>query len=207
MEKLVYLIRTYTPKLFDLILPVAHAVTGVLYGRRMISASNQGKITGKIHGEPATLSPLSIDDLDELHQFLDRIPESHLEHFRPHGFERVSLSYILRSSAFLKYGLFVKGQIRAYSLLKASPTGSGFIGQLVDPAYTGIGIGKLLVHHLYWQAWLAGLKTRATISQDNQASLRSHGAVADYQVIAELPNNYLMIEFPRKAVNPPEILL
>lgn len=207
MEKLVYLIRNYTPKMFDLILPLADAVTVALYGRRMISALKQGALTGEIQGRHATLRPLSIDDLDDLHQFLDRMPEAHLKYFRPHGFDRPSLSYILNSSAFLKYGLFVNGQIRAYSLLKASPAGSGFIGQLVDPAFTGIGIGKLLVHHLYWQAWLAGLKTRATISQENQASLRSHGAVADYQVIAELPNGYLMIEFPKGNVNPPEILL
>ena len=29
------------------------------------------------------------------------------------------------------------------------------------------------------------------------ASLRSHQAVADFAVIAELPNDYLLIEFPR----------
>ena len=44
---------------------------------------------------------------------------------------------------------------------------------------------------------LARLRTRSTISRHNPASLRSHQAVADFAVIDELPNDYLLIEFPR----------
>lgn len=44
---------------------------------------------------------------------------------------------------------------------------------------------------------LAGLGTRSAISRHNPASFRSHQAVADFAVIDELPNDYLMIEFPR----------
>ena len=65
-------------------------------------------------------------------------------------------------------------------LLKLAPTGSAFIGLLVGPAHTGKGIGRSIVAYLYWHA-----------------SLRSHQAVADFAVIAELPNDYLLIEFPR----------
>ena len=68
-------------------------------------------------------------------------------------------------------------------LLKLAPTGSAFIGLLVGPAHTGKGLGRFIVEYLYWQASLAGL--------------RSHQAVADFAVIAELPNDYLLIEFPR----------
>ena len=82
-------------------------------------------------------------------------------------------------------------------LLKLAPTGSAFIGLLVGPEHAGKGLGRFLSQYLYWQASLAGLHTRSTISRHNAASLRSHQAVADFAVIDELPNDYLLIVFPR----------
>ncbi len=46
------------------------------------------------------------------------------------------------------------------------------------------------------QASKAGLRARSTISRDNPASLRSHEAVAKFEIVADLPNDYLLIEFP-----------
>ena len=85
----------------------------------------------------------------------------------------------------------------AYALLKLAPTGSAFIGSLVGREHAGKGIGRFIVAYLYWQASLKGLRTRSTISRHNAASLRPHQAVADFAVIADLPNDYLLIEFPR----------
>jgi len=106
------------------------------------------------------------------------------------------LEAVLNSKAFMNYGLFIDGKIAGYALLKVAPTGSAFIGLLVHPDYGKLGLGKFLVEYLYWQASRAGLRARSTISRDNPASLRSHQAVGDFEVIAELPNDYLMIEFP-----------
>ena len=41
------------------------------------------------------------------------------------------------------------------------------------------------------------MRTRSTNSRHNAASLSAHQVVADFAVIAELPNDYLLIEFPR----------
>ena len=129
--------------------------------------------------------------------FIKAMPESHLMYFHPHGFGRAGLTAVLRSRSFMAYGLFVEDALAAYALLKLAPTGRAFIGLLVGPEHAGTGIGRFIVEYLYWQASLAGLRTRSTISRHNPASLRSHQAVADCAVIAELPNDYLMIEFPR----------
>ena len=55
------------------------------------------------------------------------------------------------------------------------------------------------------QASLAGLRARSTISRQNPASLRSHEAVAKFEIVAELPNDYLLIEFPPGSAKPPEL--
>ena len=125
------------------------------------------------------------------------MPESHLAYFHPHGFGRADLTAVLRSRSFMTYGLFVEDTLAAYALLKLAPTGCAFIGRLVGPEHTGKGLGRFIAEYLYWQASLADLRTRSTISRHNPASLRSHQAVADFAVIAELPNDYLMVEFPR----------
>ena len=57
------------------------------------------------------------------------------------------------------------------------------------------------------QASLAGLRARSTSSRHNPASLKSHRAVAAYRVVAELPNDYLMIEFPPVWREKPELML
>jgi GNAT superfamily N-acetyltransferase len=102
---------------------------------------------------------------------------------------------VLSSCSFTTYGLFVQDALAAYALLKLVPTGIAFIGLLVGPEHIGKGIGRFMVEYLYWQSWLAGFRTPSTISRQNTASLRSHQAVADFAVVAELPNDYMMIEF------------
>ena len=148
-------------------------------------------------GQRAVIRPLGLDDLDALQGFIEVMPESHMAYFHPHGFGRADLTAVLRSRSFMTYGLFVEDALAAYALLKLAPTGSAFIGLLVGPAHTGKGLGRFIVAYLYWQASLADLRTRSTISRHNPASLRSHQAVADFTVVAELPNDYLMVEFPR----------
>jgi GNAT superfamily N-acetyltransferase len=135
--------------------------------------------------------------IDALQGFIEAMPESHLAYFHPHGFGRAALTAVLRSRSFMIYGLLVEDALAACALLKLVPTGSAFIGLLVGPEHTGKGLGRFIVESLYWQASLAGLCTRSTISRHNPASRRSHQAVADSAVVTELPNDYLMIEFPR----------
>ena len=182
-------------------------MTGVRYGRRITAAQNQSVIEGSVNGAPASIQPLDSSDAEALHEFLTNLPAGWLQYFQPHPFDRAGLEKVLRSQAFMNYGLYVDSQIAGYALLKVAPTGSAFIGLLVHPQYGRLGLGKFIVAFLYWQASLAGLRTRSTISRHNPGSLKSHQAVADYQVVAELPNDYLMIEFPSVPRERPELNL
>ena len=196
MEQLAYWLKQRAPGPFRWIEAAARGVTVLRYGRRIRRARAEAVVRGSVRGETAVMRPLGLDDLDALHGFLAAQPEEHLRYFRPHGFDRVALRAVLASGAFLNYGLFVGDRLAAYALLKVAPTGSAFIGLLVGPDHTGLGLGRFIVGYLYWQASKAGLRARSTISRDNPASLRSHEAVAKFEIVAELPNDYLLIEFP-----------
>jgi GNAT superfamily N-acetyltransferase len=196
MEKVAYRIKQRSPELFRWIEAAARGVTVLRYGRGIRRARRKAVVEGTVGDEAAVMRPLEHEDVELLHLFLCEQPEERLRYFRPHCFDRISLRRVLNSGAFLNYGLFVGGRLVAYALLKISPMGSAFIGLLVGPDHSGLGLGKFIVAYLYWQASKANLRARSTISRHNPASVRSHEAVSHYDVVAELPNDYLMIEFP-----------
>lgn len=205
MEKLAYLIKHLFPGLFRGIDALARTVTGLRFGRRRERTLAEAAIAGTVDGSPAEIRPLHVADAGALTEFLAEMPEKHLEFFRPHGFDPASVARVVGSRAFMTYGIFVDESLSAYGLLKLAPTGSAFIGLLVGPNLQGRGLGRFLVHYLYWQASLAGFRARSTVSEHNAASVRAHKAVAEYRVVAALPNDYSMIEFPPGPVERPEL--
>lgn len=205
MERLAYLIKHRFPALFRLVGWLAERVTTLRYGRRIRRAEERATLDGEVAGQPALMRALQGSDVGRLHAFLTALPADHLRYFRPHGFDVTSLRRVLLSRAFLNYGLFVGEDLVGYALLKVAPTGSAFIGLLVHPDFLGKGLGTFITRFLYWQAAVAGLRARSTICRDNTASLRSHQAVADYRIVAELPNDYLLIEFPEGPPKKPRL--
>ena len=203
MERLAYLIKHRLPALFPAIERLARSVTVLRFGRRSARALAEARIAGTVGGLPAEIRPLQAGDAGALTGFLAEMPEEQLEFFRPHGFDADTVTGVVCSRAFMTYGLFVDGYLSAYGLLKLAPTGSAFIGLLVRPRLHGRGLGRFLVHYLYWQASRAGFRARSTISEHNVASVRAHQAVAEYRLVAELPNDYSMFEFPPGQVEPP----
>jgi GNAT superfamily N-acetyltransferase len=207
MEKLAYLLKQRMPGAFRFVEAAARKVVILRFGRRLAQAEQAGAIVGTIGGLPGEIRPLCPADAEVLTLFLGNLPDDYLRYFQPHAFDEAGLERVLRSRAFLNYGIFVEGSLAAYALLKISPTGSAFIGLLVHPDFGRLGIGKFIVAYLYWQASLAGLRTRSTISRNNPASLRSHEAVSEFEIVAELPNDYIMIEFPFVSREKPELSL
>ena len=205
MEYLAYLIKQRLPSLFVVIGCVGRWVVTRRFGRRMASAERCSLVEGFVNDRPAHMRALHPSDIGELKVFFEELPQDWLKYFNPHSFKVDGLTFVLKQRAFLKYGLFVDGLLQGYALLKVAPTGSAFIGLLVHPDVSGLGLGRFIVGYLYWQASLAGLRTRSTISKLNTASLRSHRAVTNYKIIAELPNDYIMIEFPNESRLKPEL--
>lgn len=182
LERLAYLIKQRFPGLFALVEAVARGVSTLRFGRRIGRALARAEVRGSVRGQAALMRPLGLADLELLHRFLAAQTAEHLRYFRPHDFDPAGLKRVLASTAFLNYGLFVGERLVAYALLKVAPTGSAFIGLLVDSSCTGLGLGRFIARYLYWQASLAGLRARS-ISRHNPASLRSHQAVADFRAV------------------------
>ena len=202
-DRAAYALKMRFPRLFRSLARGAEIVTGLRFRRRIAAARAHAEIAGCIDGHPARIRPLSVDDADRLGEYFARVPGPRLEFFRPHDFGEASLRRVLDSGAYSCYGIFQGESIVAYCVLKLSPSGAGYIGLYVDDSMSGRGLGRFIVHFLYWQASIAGLRTRSTISRDNVASIRCHEAVSPFEVVATFENNYQMIEFPQQPVQPP----
>ena len=197
LDRLAYTVKRRLPGLFVFVERAARAVTVLRFGRRIASSLARARVDGAVGGKPAVVRALGPDDLPALDRLLGAMPEAHLEFFHPHGFDAKSLRLVLGSRAFMTYGLFIEDALMAYALLKVSPTGVAFAGSLVSFDHTGRGIGKFLSKYMYWQAALADFTPHATISRNNLASLRAYRADRESRVVAELANDYLLIEFSR----------
>ena len=207
MERLAYLLKRRCPAVFRFVGIGARAVVTIRYGQRIKAARREALITGTVSDKDAQVRELKVADSSRLQNFLNDLSDEYLEYFRPHAFDSSGIGSVLSSRAILTYGVFVGVEMRAYALLKIAPTGSAFIGLVAHPEMSGRGLGRFIVEYLYWQASLAGFRTRSTISKKNNSSIKSHQAVSDFRVVAELPNDYIMIEFPNMQRSRPELQL
>ncbi|MEN1729456.1 MAG: GNAT family N-acetyltransferase [Pseudomonadota bacterium] len=196
LNTLAYRLKHGFPRLFAKVEQRARGITALRYSRRLTGVREASGLEGTVHDRDAVIRPLGPEDQSALRDLLHRLPEDQLQFFRPHGFDTESLTTVLTSSAFLPSGLFIQEELVAYALLKITPTGSIFAGSMVRPEWQGQGIGTFLSRYMYWQAALAGLPCHATISKGNLPSLKAYQSGRDYRVLSELPNEYLLLEFP-----------
>jgi len=207
LEYVAYLLKFHFPVLFKFLNKLTLKFTELKYKARVRELYTKATLTGSIQTKAAMIRPLQTSDIDSFEDFVNGMPEAHLQFFRPHGFDRISLYSVLASPAYLTYGLFIEQKLCAYAMLKLTPTKSAFIGRLVTQELSSLGIGKYLARYLYWQAGVLGVIPHSTISKENVPSMRSHKSIADFEILKELPNNYLLIRFVVKEAKAPILAL
>ena len=204
MDRFAYILKEKFPRVFNFASIGAGWLVKHRFGAKIALAKSISRVEGGVD-RLVMARALQVDDFCLLEAFIARQAADRLKFFNPHPFDESGLLKVLTSKAYMPYGIFIEEELAGYGLLKVSPTGSAFIGLLVDANFGGSGLGKFIIGYLYWQASVAGLRTRSTISRQNIASLYAHQAVSDYEVIVELPNDYIMIEFPNVIRHPPEL--
>jgi hypothetical protein len=195
LDRIAYLVKKRFKKGYE----VAEYFVGFLVfirnKNRIRRAIQQGTITGTVQGNKAVLRPLRIEDATMLSKFFSEMPDEHLQFFRPHDFSASSLQSILKRPHYLTYGFFIAGNLAGYGILKLLPGRKTYRGRIVGLKYSGWGLGRFLSSYLSWQVSLLGFRARSTISRQNIKSLKTHEVEGAFDVIGELPNDYMLIEF------------
>lgn len=195
LDRITYRVKLLLPGAYRVLAWGNALGTRLLYGRRIRLALLEARVEGFVGGDPAVVRPLGPVDLDALYNMIAAIPDAHLRFFQPHGLDRDALCRVLQSHTILAFGVFVRQRLVGYALLKLFANRTAYAGRLVHPEFAGAGLGRYLIHYLYHIGFRLGFRIRATISRENVACLRSHAAVRPLRILAELPNNFHLVEY------------
>ena len=139
--------------------------------------------------------PLVGADLYDLKALLERQKSERLEYFRPHGFDYASLHEMYANSAFLMFGVFSEQRMIGYFFLRCFWNRKCFVGRLIDAPFEGKGTGRVMNQIMYNTAWWSGFRCFTSISRNNQWIMRAHSKNPHARFVAELANDYQLVEF------------
>ena len=166
---------------------------GILREKTMARTAEQAFEKFKLEG--FEFRPLVEPDLSELQSMLERQKSERLEYFRPHGFDYASLEKMHANSAFLMFGVFTGQRMIGYFFLRCFWNRRCFVGRLLDEPYEGRGIGRVMNQIMYNTAWWSGFRCFTSISRKNRWIMRAHARNPHAKFVAELGNDYQLVEF------------
>ena len=140
--------------------------------------------------------PLREVDTEILVAFFERQPEDAFAFFKPHGFDKKSITRLQRNHSFLAYVLMdnTNGEIAGYCFNRCFFHGVGYRGRMVGIDYRGKGLGTAMNKMLNEVGFGIGLRLFETVSTDNVASYRSALSASNVKVVKEMDNNELYLE-------------
>jgi len=148
-----------------------------------------------------TLRVTAPADAAPLAAFFAEQPEEAFKFFKPHAFDEKTLSKIIRNRAFLTFLVLDGEKIVGYFFLRCFVNGKGFRGYIVGHNYRGKGLGKLQGDIMNDVADCLGIRTFATISPKNKASMAVSKAISDIKVIETLDSGDYYVEYLSRCLN------
>lgn len=149
--------------------------------------------------QPYVYRRLLISDAASLYELINSQESADLEYFKPHQFDNLSIVKQFFNRSFLMMGTFHGNILVGYFFLRFFANQKCFVGRLIDKNYRGREIGQVMNKIMYETAWRMNFRCLSTISQDNEAVMRSHSKNKTMIVLKKLQNNYLLVEFRKIA--------
>lgn len=193
LYQIAHLLRDHCSWIWEM----AEALNSLAFGLRYAKGLKRVPEVLKLHQTDAImLREATLADAEALADFFDRQPEEDFEFFRPHAFDLKTLRVLLKRTSFLTFVAesVESHEIVGYFFLRSFVHGQSYLGKMVDHAYQGQGIGKMMCKAAMDVALTLGIRMFESINKANAASMRSTGAVLKQVVLEELPHGDLLIE-------------
>lgn len=164
-------------------------------GMRAVAAAEVAALNARRGPRDLSWSLVEPADAVALSEFLSGLGEERMAHFHPHAFDSHTLARMARGHSFVMLKVTgVGGRVVGYHFLRCFFTGRTFHGLAVAREAGGRGIGGEMWALGARIARRCGMRMRATISESNQASLRSCRRATRCTILSRLPDGYLLVE-------------
>lgn len=110
-------------------------------------------------------------DSDALVEFFKRQPDDSFLFFKPHSFDKKTITKLLKRRSMLMHVIYRDNIIVGYCFLRCFFIGKGYRGYIVDVGQQKKGIGKELGVWLNHAAQKLNIRTFKSINNNNPASL------------------------------------
>ncbi len=191
LYKIAHFLRDRYPWIWDVIEKINSFLFRIRYGRTLKGIDD---ILKKYNGE-YNIEQLRERHLEDLARFFKEQPESAFEFFKPHAFDAKTLDKLCRNKSFLAFVVKENNRIVGYFFLRCFFIGKCFRGKIVDYRYRNKGIAKMMGLIMHNIAQYLGIPAYSTISPDNVASLKSSGAVAEFEILKQLDNGDYYVKY------------
>lgn len=192
MIELIKYIRKHVPLIWVIIESINFFLVKLKYGKNIDIAIR--KVLCKYTNE-YQVKEVEVSDISFLADFFMRQPEGFDEYFKPHGFDEVSIFKTKNREYIRMFTVNNNDHIIGYFFLRFFASGKAFRGKIVDINYRGKGIAKMMGACATDIAFLSGFRLMGTISKKNIASINSSKAVNKINIIRELDDDYIYVEY------------
>ena len=193
IARILLFIKHHLPWLWHIVEWLNTRLFRVLHQDRMQQQIAQAFEKFKLDG--FKFRPLNADDLDHLHDLIQRQGSERLKFFQPHGFDKRNLRKAHANPAFFMFGVFREEEMVGYFFLRCFWNRKCFVGRLIDEPFEGQGIGRVMNDIMYHIAWWSIFRCFTTVSKNNTSVIRSHSRNPHVKVADLLSGDYLLLEF------------
>lgn len=171
---------------------------GIRYGRRLKTIDD---ILLNNTPVPFIMRAADKSDVANMETFFKAQPEESFRYFRPHGFDRTSLTHVIKNKSFLTFILTENDAIVGYAFMRSFVNGTSYRGYMVDYRRQGQGLAKIMGQAMNSVGDALQLKMYKSISPDNVASMKVTEAVCYMETIKTLSNGDYLIKCMSKPLD------
>ena len=194
-----YTIVQYIRHKFPFIWSIIYATNSMIFQLRYKNKlKNIARILSECDTDKISYHLACIDDTPQLVKFFSMQPDSAYLYFKPHNFDTVSVTKLIKNPAFIMIIAKVDSKVVGYAFLRCFANGNAYRGKIVDIDYRGKGIATVFGKQTTAIASALNLHLYGTIAKANIASMASSKSSNDITVVAELPNKYLLVRYMPK---------
>ena len=152
-------------------------------------------------GQDVHLKYASLEEIKDIICLLKSLSEEERQFFNPFPFTQRSINHVISCGTYQLYLVYNNQNEELIGLffLRFFLNRQCFLGFVVKNEYRGRGIGKKMIDAMVNGVQGSGFTLMSTVCAENKASLRTHLAGGQFDIIETLPTNEIVLKMKEQS--------